>query len=222
MFKHNQDGAVSGLGISLVLAIILLIGALGFGAWAYSGRQDYKNNVDAKISAAVTVAKGQEDRFKDAQFAEAAKKPLKIYQGSEAYGSVMVSYPKTWSSYVDDTGRGTALLDGYFAPGTVPSISDQNSVFALRVQVVNQTYAKTLAGFQSQQLQGKLTVSAYALPKLPNTVGVKVVGLLPNQTSSVTMVILPLRSQTLQIWTQGTQYLNDFNNNILPNFTFSP
>lgn len=221
MFKHNQDGAVSGLGVSLVLAITLLVGALGFGGWAFSSRQDYKNNVDAKISAAVTTAKGQEDKVKDAQFAEAVKQPLKTYQGPEAYGSVVVSYPKTWSAYVDDTGKGSALVDGYFAPGVVPSISDQNSVFALRVQVTNQTYAQTLQSFTGQQQAGKLTVKAYALPKLPKTVGVEAVGQLSDQTS-VTMVALPLRSQTLQIWTEGTQYINDFNNNILPNFSFSP
>jgi hypothetical protein len=36
------------------------------------------------------------------------------------------------------------------------------------------------------------------------------------------MVVLPLRSQTLQIETAGSQFLGDFNNNILPNFSFSP
>ncbi|HUY85424.1 MAG TPA: hypothetical protein VMU97_02820 [Candidatus Dormibacteraeota bacterium] len=221
MFKHNQDGTVSGLGISLVLAIVLLIGALGFGGWAFSSRQDYKNNVDTKISTAVTAAKSQEDKVKDAQFAEAAKQPLKTYQGPEAYGSLMVSYPKTWSAYVDDTGKGSALVDGYFTPGAVPSISDQNSVFALRVQVLNQPYAQVLRSFSAQQQAGTLTISAYALPKLPNVVGVKAVGQVNNQ-ASVTMIVLPLRSQTLQIWTEGTQYLNDFSNNILPYFSFSP
>lgn len=222
MLKHNQDGAVSGLGISLVFAIIFLLAALGFGGWAFNSRQDYKNNVDAKISVAVASAKSQEDKVKDAQFAEEAKKPLKIYQGPEAYGSIQVSYPKTWSSYVDDTGRGGSLVDGYFAPGTVPASANPSSVFSLRIQVVNQTYAQVLRGFSTPQQQGKIKVNAYALPKLPKTVGVRVVGQLPNQNSSVNMVVLPLRSQTLQIWTQGTQYLNDFNNNILPNFTFSP
>lgn len=226
MLKHNQDGAVSGLGISLGLAIVLLIGAIGFGYWAFSSRQDYKNNVDAKINTAVTTAVSREDKVKDAQFAEEAKKPLKVYQSPQAYGSLMVSYPKTWSAYVDDSGssgsNGGSLVDGYFAPGAVPSITDKKSVFALRVQVLSQGYAPVVQALSGQQQTGKLTISAYALPKLPKTVGVKVVGQLPNQTSNVTMVILPLRSQTLEIWTEGTQYLSDFNGNILPNFTFSP
>jgi hypothetical protein len=220
MIKHNQDGAVSGLLVSFILAVLLLAGAIGFGAWAYMGRQDYKNNVDSKVSAAAETAKQQESAAKDSEFAEAAKKPLKIYNGPEAYGSLEAQYPKTWSGYVDDTGKGGALVDGYFAPGVVPSISDQNSVYSLRFKVLSQSYAQTLQNLAGQQQSGKLNIKAYALPKLPDTVGVMVTGQLVDQ-SNVTMVVLPLRSQTLEIWTEGSQYLNDFNTSILPNFNFS-
>lgn len=221
MIKHNQDGAISGLLISFILALLLLMGAVGFGGWAFMSRQDYKKNVDAKIGNAVDAAKQKEDIAKDVQFTEDAKKPLKLYKSPEAYGSLMVNFPKTWSGYVDDSGLGTALVDGYFAPGAVPSVTNHASVFALRVQVLGQSYQQTLQNLTSQQQGGKLTISTYVLPKLPKIVGIQVAGVLSNQTK-VTMVVLPLRSQTLQIWTEGDQYLSDFNNNILPNFSFSP
>lgn len=221
MIKHNQDGAVSGVAISLILTIVLLIGAASFGLWAFSSRQDYKNNVDAKIKAASEVVKQQESTLKDQQFAEESKKPLKSYNGPQAYGSLVLNYPKTWSGYVDDSGSGQAFVDGYFAPGTVPSITNQTFLFALRIQVVNQPYATVLQSFASQQTTGKLSVSAYALPLLPSVVGVKISGQLSDQ-KTVTMVVLPLRSQTVKISTEGTQYLNDFNNSILPNLTFIP
>ncbi|MEK7059368.1 MAG: hypothetical protein AAB971_01275 [Patescibacteria group bacterium] len=224
MNKHNQDGAIGGLGLSLVFACLLLVGAISFGAWAFASRQDYKENVEAKINLATEAARQRESKSKDKQFAEESKKPLKIYRGPEASGSVMVSYPKTWSGYVAeaaDAGSSDDPLDGYFAPGIVPTTDNKNSVFALRVKIVNQEYKDVLESFGSQQQAGKLTASVYSLPKLPKVVGVKVVGELPDQ-SAVTMIVLPLRSQTLQIWTQGTQYLSDFNDNILPNFSFSP
>ena len=44
--NKQQDG--SGLAIGLILVSVLLVAALGFGGWAFSGRQDYKNNVDQK------------------------------------------------------------------------------------------------------------------------------------------------------------------------------
>ncbi len=221
MIKHNQAGAISGLLVTLILAIILLLAAIGFGGWAFNSRQDYKNHTDAKVNAAVAVTKLQEGAVKDAAFAEEAKQPLKTYDGPEAYGSLVVNYPKTWSGYVDDSGQGSSLVDGYFAPGVVPSISNQSSIFSLRVQVLNQSYSESLQSFSSQQQAGKLTVSAYSLPKLPQVVGVEVNGQISSQ-ATVTMVVLPLRSETLEIWTEGTQYLNDFNNNILKNFSFSP
>lgn len=221
MIKRNQDGAASGVVISLILCVLLLIGAVVFAGWAYTSRQDYKDNSDAKAAAAADEAAQKESTLKDKQFAEQSKSPLKTYKGPDTSGSLQISYPKTWSGYVDDSGQGSAVLDAYFNPGVVPSISNQNSVFALRVQITSQTYAQTLQGLQGQQQAGQLHVSAYALPKLPKVVGIKADGQLNNQ-KKVSMVVLPLRSQTLQIWTEGDQYVNDFNQYILPNLTFSP
>ncbi|HMH30948.1 MAG TPA: hypothetical protein VK534_00540 [Methylomirabilota bacterium] len=222
MTKHNQDGAANGLVISLVLATLLLIGMIGFAAWAYTSRADYKDKSDQKVAAAVEVAKQQESKLKDLQFAEEIKNPLKIYVSPEASGSLSISFPKTWSGYVEDgSSSNSALLDGFFSPGVVPSTKNTTSVFALRVKVVGQPYATVLKGFDSLQKSGKLTSSAYSLPKVPKVIGVKVNGEISDK-KTVTMVVLPLRSQALEIWTEGTTYLDDFNNIILPNFSFSP
>lgn len=207
--------------ISLIMAVFLLIGALGFGGWAYSSRQDYKDHSDKKAQTAAELARQKESAAKDRQFAEEAKNPLKTYNGPAAYGSLTVNYPKTWSGYVDDTGSGAALVDGYFNPGVVPALNNQDSVFALRVQVLNQQYVSVLQTFSGLQQSGKVKVSAYALPKLPNVVGVRVTGQL-TEKKTVDMVVLPLRAQTIEISTEGGQFGADFNTYILPNFSFSP
>lgn len=221
MLKHNQDGAVSGLLISFIMTIILLLGATGFGVWAYSQSQHYKNDVDAIVVEAEEAVKQKTSEAKDKQFAEEAKNPLKIYNGPENFGSMILHFPKTWSGYVDTGIGNNAGLEGYFAPGVVPSINDRTAAFALRIQVEKQPYAQVLQNFSSQQKAGKLSVSAYALPKLPKVVGVKVTGEI-TQGKTVTMVVLPLRADTLKVWTEGTQFAGDFNDNILPNFSFSP
>jgi hypothetical protein len=220
MIKHNQNGSTSSV-LIFSLLVVLLLGALGFGSWAFMGKQDYKNNTDAKIAAAVVVANKVEDAKQAALYAEAAKNPLRTYNGPEAYGSIVVNYPKTWSGYVDATGNGSAALDGYFAPSVVPSISDQASVFALRVQVINQSYAQSVQAQTATQQNATSVVTAYSLPKVPSAVGVKVTGALSDNKSGV-MVILPLRDKTLEISTYGSAYVNDFNTYILPNFSFSP
>ncbi len=224
MVKHNQNGAVSGVGISLILCAVLLVAAIGFGAWAFTSRQDYKVNSDQKVSAAVTVAKQQESTSKDKQFAETEKKPLKTYIGPEAYGSIVLNYPKTWSGVVDSTGTsGNAQVDGYFYPGVVPSLTDQNSTFAFRMQVINQSYAEALKNLSNlqQNPENPSSITPYALPKLPKIVGVQINGGLPNQKTGV-MVVLPLRAGTIELWTEGSQFTGDFANNILPNLSFSP
>lgn len=221
MINHNQDGAVNGIVISLVLTVLILVGAVGFGVWAYGERQDYKNNVDQKISIAVSDAEKKLSAKKDLEFAEKAKDPFDLYTGPEAYGSLKIEYPKTWSGYVEDTGSGSNLVEGYFAPGVVPDKQGEKSTFALRVQVINERYSEVVKQLDSQVKAGKLTISAYSLPKLPKVVGIKADGQLSDQ-KTVHMVVLPLRSETVQIWTEGDQYLKDFNENILPNFSFSP
>ena len=222
MIKHNQDGAVNGVTISLIFTVILFVAALGFGMWAFASRQDYKANTDDKIADAVKIAKQQESTAKDKQFVEKEKFPLRSYNGPADYGSVVINYPKTWSAYVSDSGGNSSNpVDGYFHPSYVPATDNENSTFALKVQVSNTSYSQALTTYQAQQKSGEVTITPYTLPKVPKVVGVRVNGQLQNDKTG-TIIILPLRAGTLQISTDGTQYLSDFDNTILPNISFSP
>lgn len=219
MKKHNQDGAVNVLLLPLILASLFLLGALGFGFWAFGERQDYKDNVDQKIAVAVVDAKKQEAVVKDKQYAEAAKLPFKTYNGPEQYGSIALQYPKTWSAYVAvSDGRGSTALDGYFNPDVVPDVNNDGNTFALRMEVVSNSYSEVLRSFQNKE---DITITPYALPKLPKVVGVRVSGQI-EQEKKGSMVILPVRDKTLKIYTEADTYINDFNNNILPNLSFAP
>lgn len=220
MLKHNQDGAGNAV-IVLILTIILLVTSVGFGVWAFMGRQDYKDNVDAKVSSAVQTAKAQQDTLDNQKFAEANKSPLQVYNGPQTYGSVQLSFPKTWGAYVDDTGSGDPAINGYFYPSVVPAVDDNNSVFALRIKVLSQSYSDVVQTFSGQQT---LKFSAYSLPKVPKAVGIRIKGSLSTDTGqkTVDMIVLPVRSQTLEVWTEGTQFGGDFETYILPNLSFSP
>ncbi|HSW37464.1 MAG TPA: hypothetical protein VLG37_03800 [Candidatus Saccharimonadales bacterium] len=217
----SEKGAVSSLLLSFIVVVVLFAATLFFAVWAYQGRQDYKNNVDKKIAAAVELTKQQVSSAKDKEFAEKEKQPLTTYKGPSSYGSVTILYPKKWSGYVDATSNGSAQLDGYFYPGVVPALNDQNTAFALRVQVVSTTYDQSASDFSSQVEDHSVTVTPYVLPKVPNAVGIKVDGKISNDKTG-TMVLLPLRDKTLKIWTEGSQFSTDFTNSILPNFIFSP
>ena len=219
--KLNQNGSSTGLVISLVVVAALLIASVIFGIWAYSGRQHYKNNTNQIVNSAVSSAKQEQQQTDNKAFAIEAQKPLIKYVGPQSYGTITVNYPRNWSSYVNTSGNGYPV-DGDFYPGTLPSVTDSSSVnFALRLQVNSQPYSTSLSYYNSSVTNKLATVTAYSLPKVPSVVGVKVVGELQNNTHG-TLIILPIRNETLEVWTEGTAYLSEFNNDILPNLSFSP
>lgn len=209
--------------ISIVLLGLLLVGALVFGFWAFAGRQDYKNNVDAKINDAVKVAEQETTEKNNKQFAEELKNPFKTYTGPEPYGSIKLTYPKTWSGYINTGSDSQAAVDMYFHPDVVPAVSKGTgaSAVALHIQVVNQAYDQVVGTRKGFVDTGEVAATPYTLPKMPNEPGIKFTGKLSDQING-TEIVLPLRDKTIIITTQADTYLDDFNNIILPNLTFIP
>jgi len=221
MKSRRQSGDIDIWLILFIFVTIFFIGAVSFGVWAFSSRQDYKDNSDAKAAAAVKIAVEKEDVKKNNEFAEAAKNPFRTYVGPEPYGTLHVMYPKTWSAYVDTDGTGNIPVDGYFQPDTVPSVSDQKSSFALRVQISPSSYSSTLNNYNNLVKANLVKVSPFSFPKVSSAIGVRVDGQVDGNKQG-SMVLVPLRDKTLKVWITATQYMDDFNNNILPNLTFQP
>jgi len=217
---RSAEGSAA-LVISLVCTVVLLLAALGFGYWAYGSRQDYKNNVDQKIAVAESNAKQATSIAKDKEFAEESKNPLRTYIGPSDFGSVHVQYPKTWSAYVISHSDSAPYLDGYFNPSTVPDVNDDKSAFALRIRVSGDSYSSILENYQGN-VQSHLTkATPYTLPQMPKVVGTKLTGQLINNKQG-TLILLPLRANALEIWTETSDGLKDFNKYIVPNLTFEP
>jgi hypothetical protein len=212
--------------LTIIILVVLLIASLAFGYWAFSGRQDYKNNSDKKAAAAVAAAKTAQAAQLQTQFDQQSKSPYKTFSGSPTYGSITFSYPKTWSAYVDTTNT-SEPINGYFAPGEVPGIQSK-SAFALRVELVNTDYTQVLQQFSSLITQGTVTAKAYVPPKLQGvanvTAGTYLSGQINNQdqTQRGSMVAIRVRDKTLEIYTESADFLSDFNNTILASLTFAP
>lgn len=224
--KLNRNGYVNTTAMVSVLMSALFIIALIFAIWAFSSRQHYKNDANNLVNQAVAKAKAAQETADNQRFAAEEQSSLTTYNGPSDYGSISLQYPKTWSAFIDTTGNGNGSypLDAYFLPNYLTSVTDDGTTdFALRMQIENESYNQVLQ--QYDQASG-VTVSPYALPKVPNDVGVEISGQINNSGSNIsgteTLVILPLRSQALEIWTEGSSYLGDFSNVILPNLSFSP
>ncbi|HWT55980.1 MAG TPA: hypothetical protein VN031_03030 [Candidatus Microsaccharimonas sp.] len=219
--RKNQGGALDALLLPLIAVILLLILSVVFGVWAYGQMQDYKNNSDQKSAVAVNAAIQKEDAKKAAEYNEASKSPVKTYTGPAAFGSLQVQYPKTWSAYVAEQTTGSNNVDGYFNPNFVPSVTDQSSSFALRVRVLNQTYANTMQTFQGGIKGRLLTAAPYAFAKVPKVIGTRLDGKIAPDKQG-TMIVMPLRANTLEVWTESSAASSDFTTYVLPNLTFSP
>lgn len=207
--------------LPFIITVTLLFGAMGFGIWAFMSRQDYKNNVDPKIAAAVKIAQQNTSTAKDKEFVEKEKNPLREYKASQSAGNLSVVFPKTWSAFINEAAKGETVVDGYFHPGYVPGL-ESGTDFALRVRVISKPYDQQLKQFEAKSKTGKITVQPYSPPKMSeDVVGVRIDGEInPGQQDS--MVILPLRDKTIEISTQSPRFVGDFDSIILANLQFVP
>lgn len=204
--------------IPLIVTVTLLLGALVFGFWAFAGRQDYKSNSDAKVAEAVEAAEADLTAKKDAEFAEKYKLPYLTYKGPSAFGTITFDYPKTWSTYLNDTGTGDEPINGFMHPVSVPAVNDKINI-ALRFQVQNKSYEEELKTHQTNITTGKTAMRVYRLPKVQSVLGARLTGTLAQKQGD--MVILPLRDKIIKIWTEGGDYASDFNK-ILETLSFVP
>ncbi len=214
--KHHMNVLL----IPLILTILLLIGAIGFGVRTSMSRDDYKNNSDGISARAVAAAeKIQADKL-EKEFLEREKQPLKEYKGPATYGSIDMMYPKTWSAFVTVDDTGTTPIDGYLHPDVVPGL-DSGTAFAVHMQVINSTYDQELKKFDSDAKSGKVKVTAIVAPKVPNVAGVRIEGEVePGKQGR--LVMFPVRDKTLKVINESDQYAKDFTDTILPNLVFTP
>lgn len=218
----RQAGVVNLLLIPLILVAVIALGVSSLAFTYYNQAADYKNNVDKKITLAVDQARQEVSAQKDKDFAEKEKFPYDRYDGPSSYGGLRILYPKTWSAYVNEPRNNAGRpVEGYFSPGFVPTLNEPANNFALRVTVVQQRYDAVLKEFQNNVKNGKVAVRPYQSPNVPNVVGSRVDGEVANKKQGA-MIVMPMRDKTLRMWTESRDYLADFDNIILPNFSFSP
>lgn len=218
---YVASGAKKGHSAALfgALAVLAVLFLLFLVLWLRSASEygDLKNNFDQKLSVATEEAAKEISAKKDAELAERGKSPLKTYQGPAAFGSIKIQYPKTWSAFVTEDDNGSTPIDGYFHPGFVPGLGS-GTAFALRLEVTETDYAQLLKKYESDSKNGKVKVSPH---QFGNTAGVRVDGEYDSRKRG-SVVLFPLRDKTVRLTAETEQFMNDFNDIILKNFTFSP
>jgi hypothetical protein len=213
--RNRQEGAINLLLASLIFTVVLLVSVAGFAAWAFTSRQDYKDNSDKKAAATAEVAVKNAQAAKDNEYLEKEKYPLKSFAGPDDLGKISFLYPKTWSGYVSTHSPSAFIFDQDVVS------ANNNALHALKITIEDTQYNDVISQYDGQVEQGALTATAYSLPKVSSVVGVKFDGeVQTGQPGS--LVVLPLRDKTIEIACQIPDRLKDFNKIVLPNISFNP
>lgn len=214
--RHSESGEVNPLLLISVVLTILVLGLGSFSIWAYVNYNDQKDNVDQKISAAVATAKKQQSDVDASKFAEQEKQPTRKFTGPSDLGSVELSYPKTWSVYIDKDGSNNTNYEAYFSPGVVPPITSK-APYALRVTVEKKGYEDVLQGYNNKVKKGELKSSAITLQ---GQTGTRLDGSFSDDVKG-SMVLFKVRDKTLEVYTQSDTFASDYEKIILPSLSFN-
>ncbi|HXH26829.1 MAG TPA: hypothetical protein VNG90_02955 [Candidatus Acidoferrum sp.] len=214
MALRDERGLVNPLVIVVIILALLVISSGGFGVWSYMNYVDQRDNVTQKVQDAVSAAVAKQSSTDAAKFAEEAKLPTVQFVGPSDLGSVKFNYPKTWSGFVASNTNGA--YQAYFQPGLVPPIST-NSQYALRVSILGVPYDAILATFQNLMTNGSITAAAVTAG---GETGIRLEGKIESNVNGV-MVIMKIRDQTLEIYTESRSFQPDFDKTILPSLTFN-
>lgn len=210
-----QEGSVNPLVVSNVLLAVLMVVFGSLMIWAYVNYQDQKDNVDAKVSTAVTEAKKEEAAANEKDFLEREKAPYVQYNGAADLGNVSFNYPRTWSVYqakVDNSG-----MEVYFNPGVVPTIS-QGQQFATELKVLDRSSDQYLKTFEAAVKKGDLkstqvVVNGFTGVRLDGKFSTKITG---------SQVVFKLRDKTLVVATDAETFRKDFDEVIIKSLDFNP
>lgn len=215
MKRSSELGLVSPIVITAIVLSVFVVGLGAFSVWAFVNYLDQKNNVDAKVSAAVADAKRDQASDDQKTFAEQEKAPNRQLVGPADLGEVTFSYPKTWSVYVDKSS--SSAYEAYLAPLAVPSVDNTASIFATRVSIVDTKYETVLATFNERLKNGNLKAAPITVSGVD---GMRLDGAFSTSVKG-SMVLFKIRDKTLQISTQSEAYQGDFDNIVLKSLTFN-
>ena len=179
-----EQGYVNSWMIVAISAIVLFVAAGSAAIWAYLAYSQEKTAVESRM--AVASAKAREEQSKADR-----------------------EYPKTWSVYVaadgGDRGDYKAYLHPVIVPPTNTHSSNQNK-FALRLEILNSDFNKTLDQYASLLKKGDLTSSSV---EYNGNTATRIDGAFSKDLRG-SVVLMKVRDKTLRFSTDADTFKPDF------------
>ncbi len=189
-----------------IVFIVLFVVAAGLAVWALLNYIDQRDNVDQKVSVAVTEAVKEQADADAAKFEQEEKKPNRIFTGPEDLGSVSFDYPKTWSVYIAKDASTSSTFEAYLNPGEVPAVSARQK-YATRLTIESKDYDKAVESFASQVKNGNLKSSSIKVNG--DDTATRFDGEFSKDLRG-SLVMFKLRDKTVTVRTDADTFKNDF------------
>lgn len=152
--KKRKGDTFTGMIVLLVMSLVALT-FIGLFAWAFVMWKTASGNLEGQIKEQVAKAVQINTEKMNQEFAEREKNPARRFSGPADYGELSFEFPKTWNVYVPKDASKGGDFEAYFSPGVVYEIKD-NSIYAMRLNIVNRTLDKVTSDYESQVKNKKL------------------------------------------------------------------
>lgn len=190
--------------VCIIAAVAIVFAVLYFMRW-----NDLNTNYTAEKDRAVAEAVKEQRDADDEALKERLKADKESFVGPDDFGRISFNYPKIWSVYNNEDGLENSDYSSYFAPAPVPSLNDQSARYAIRFQILNQSYDNVANNYSSAVQEGELTAENFQADSGKIT-GTKYTGTLEEGIEGI-MVLAKVNDKTLILRTDSLEYTDDFN-----------
>ena len=204
--RTREQGAVNGWMVGTIGCLVLFLIAGSLAIWMYMMYTQEKSNVDGRIAVEVAKAKSEQAEADQKTYSEEAKNPRIEFVGPSEYGRLTFMYPKTWSVYIDKDGTDRGDYRALLHPTTVPSLSNDASRFAFRVEILNKNLDDVLNTYQSKLKKGELTSSSVEANGIAAT---RLDGAFDKDLRGAA-ILFKLRDKTVRLSTDADTFKPDF------------
>ena len=202
----SERGSVNGWMVGTIGCLILFLIAGSLAIWAYMQYSREKSSVDSKVAIEVAEGRRKQAEYDQGQCLEQAKSQRIEFVGPTEYGRVSFLYPKIWSVYIANDGSDRGDYKAYFHPISVPPITNKNSRFALRLEIINKNMDTVLNDYQSRLKKGELTSSSTEFNGISAT---RIDGTFEKELRG-SVVLMKVRDKTIRFSTDADTFKPDF------------
>lgn len=206
----SQRGEVN---LLLIVTIVLVIFVLIFvGLFVNSYLKEQRATKELNTQKAAAYRLGQQAGAKtqkatdEAAAKAAAQNPYRSYVAPTAYGEFTIKFPKVWSSSVAENLSSTTQVDLIATPDFIKIQPDNKVNYALRVSLIDSTYASVRQAYDQRVKSKKLKALGVKVSGLDGT---RYEGEFKEGKSGI-VVLIPVRDKTIVFTTENTKYQAEF------------